>query len=69
MARFKQVPQNFLYRRLLKHFGNMVKNYNDDCRDDDFFAVVRNCFDHNKGVELVEAAYSPAELDEMADAY
>ena len=68
MARFKQVPQNFLYRRLLKHFGNMVKNYNDDCRDDDFFAVVRNCFDHNKGVELIEAAYSPAELDEMAKA-
>ena len=68
MATFKQIPQNFLYRRLLKHFGNMVKNFDEDCRDDDFFAVVRNCFDHDKGVELVEAAYSPAELDEMAKA-
>ena len=40
MARFKQIPQTFLYRQLLKHWGNMVGNYKDDCRDDDFFDVV-----------------------------
>ena len=68
MARFKQIPQSFMFRRLLKYWGNMICNYNDDCRDEDFFAVVRNCFDHDKAVELIEAAYSERELDEMAHA-
>ncbi len=66
MARFKQVPQNFLFRKVLKYFGNMVRNYDGNCRDDDFFAVVRNCFDHDKAVELIEAAYSEKEIEAMA---
>ena len=66
MAKFKQIPQNFLFRQLIKFWGNMVHNYNDDCHDDDFFDVVRNCFDHDKAVELIETAYTAAELDEMA---
>ena len=65
MARFKQIPQNFLFRKLLNFWGNMVRNYCDDCRDDDFFDVVRNCFDHDRAVELIELAYTPAELKEM----
>ena len=65
MAKFKQIPQNFLYRKLIKHCGNMVRNYCDDCRDDDFFNVVRNCFDHDRAVELIELAYTPEELEEM----
>ena len=65
MAKFKQIPQNFLFRRLLKYWGNMVRNYHDDCRDDDFFDVVRNCFDHDRAVELIELAYEPEELEEM----
>ena len=68
MAKFKQVPQNFLFRKLMKYWGNMVQNYKDDCRDDDFFDIVRNCFDHDKAVELIEAAYTPAELEEMRHA-
>ena len=40
MAKFKQIPQNFLFRKLLHFWKNMVHNYNDDCRDDDFFDVV-----------------------------
>ena len=42
MAKFKQTPQTFLYKNLLKYWGNMVENFTDDCRDDDFFDVVRN---------------------------
>ena len=68
MAKFKQVPQNFLFRKLLKYWGNMVQNYKDDCRDDDFFDIMRNCFDYDKGVELIEAAYTPEELEEMKHA-
>ena len=29
MAKFKQVPQTFMFRKLLKYWGNMVKNYED----------------------------------------
>ena len=65
MGKFKQIPQNFLFRRLLKYWGNMVRNYQSDCRDDDFFDIVRNCFDHDRAVELIELAYTPAELEEM----
>ena len=66
MARFKQIPQNFLFRKLLHFWKNMVHNYNDDCRDDDFFDIVRNCFDHDRAVELVEVAYTAKELEEMS---
>ena len=68
MAKFKQIPQNFLFRKLVRSSRNMVHNYNDDCRDSSFFDVVRNCFDHDKAVELIEAAYTPAELEEMRHA-
>ena len=65
MAKFKNVPQVFLFRRLLEYWGNMVRNYDDDCRDDDFFDVVRNCFDHDKAVDLIETAYTDKELEEL----
>ena len=68
MGKFKQVQQTYLFTKLLNYWGNMVKNYEDDCRDDDFFDVVRNCFDHDKAVELIETVYSKAELEEMKDA-
>ena len=65
MAKFKQVPQAFLFNKLLTFFGNMVANYRDEVRDDDFFDVVRNCFDHDKAVELIEAAYTEDEIEQM----
>ena len=65
MAKFKQIPQSFLYRMLLKYWGNMVHNFHDDCRDSNFFDVVRNCFDHDRAVELIEVAYAAEELEEM----
>ena len=68
MAKFKNVPQVYLFHKLLKYWGNMVKNYDGDCRDEDFFDVVRNCFDHEKAVELIEAAYSKYELEKMKHA-
>ena len=68
MAKFKQVSQTYLYHKLLEFWGNMVKNFEGDCRDDDFFDIAYNCFDHDKAVELIEAAYSPEELAEMSKA-
>ena len=65
MAKFKQITQNFVLKKLLEYFRNMVKNYTEDCHDDDFFAVVRNSFDHDKAVELIETAYTAQELKEL----
>ena len=65
MGKFKQVPQTFLLRKLLEYWGNMVKNYEGKCFDDDFFDVMSNCFNHEQGIELIEAAFSPRELDEL----
>ena len=45
MAKFKQVPQTFLYRKLLEFWGNRVQNYRGDCQDDDFFDIIRNYLD------------------------
>ena len=68
MAKFKQISQNYLFRKLLKCWGNMVRNHDGNCRDDDFFAVVRNCFAHDKAIELIKAAYTDKEIDVMAHA-
>ena len=68
MAKFKQVPQTFLFRQLMKYWGNMVQNFDADCRDDDFFDILVNCFDHDKAVALIETAYAPQELEEMQKA-
>ena len=65
MARFTQVPQNFLFRKLLEYWGNMVRNYGENCRDDDFFAVANINFDHDQAVELIQVAYTANELEEM----
>lgn len=65
MAKFKQVPQSFLLTKLLTFWGNMVQNYRSNVTDNDFFDIIRNCFDHDKAVELIEAAFTPKEIDEM----
>ncbi len=67
MAKFKQVPQAFLFNKLMGFWGNMVKNYRDDVQDEDFFDILRNCFDHDKAVELIEAAYSSNEIKTMGE--
>ncbi len=67
MAKFKQVPQAFLFNKLMGFWGNMVQNYKNDVQDDDFFDVLRNCFDHDQAVELIEAAYSSDEIKAMCE--
>ncbi len=48
-------------------WDNMVKNYDEDVRDDAFFSIVRNFCDHDQAVELIETAYSESELKAMHD--
>jgi transitional endoplasmic reticulum ATPase len=67
MAKFKNVPQSFLFTKLMCFWGNMVKNYKNAVQDDDFFAVVRHNFAHDEAVELIETAYSPEEIKAMGE--
>lgn len=67
MAKFKPVEQTFLLKKTIGFWSNMVKNFRSHVQDDDFFDLVRNGFDHDKAVELIEAAYSEGELKEMSD--
>ena len=64
MAKFKQVAQTFLFRKLVGFWGNMVKNYKDDVQYSSFFEILLNGLDHDEGVALIEAAYPPDELTE-----
>ena len=66
MAKFKQVPRKFIFTKLMGFWMNMVNNYHDDVRDDDFFNIIRNGFDHDKAVELVNIAYTKDEIEEMS---
>ena len=68
MARFRQVPQKFVFDKLMAFWLNMVRNYREEIRDNDFFDIICTCCDHDKAVELIEAAYTAGELEEMANA-
>ena len=65
MAKFKQVPRAFIFKKLLTFWGNMVNNFQEDVLDDNFFDILQNCFDHERAVELIEAAYTTEELELM----
>ena len=67
MGRFKPIQQNYLFRKLLQYWGNIIANYNGICFDNDFFDVMRNCFDHEKAVELIEAAYTTKEMASLTN--
>ena len=63
MAKFKTVPQSYLLRKLLGFWSNMVKNYRGLVRDNDFFDILENGLEHDKAVELIQAAYPKDVLD------
>ena len=65
MAGFKYIPQNFLLKKLVEFWKNVVKNYGGACLDDDFFDVVCNELEHEKVVGLIEMAYSAKEIHNM----
>ena len=62
MAEFHHVTQNFLSRKLIEFWGNVVKNYRGDCYDNHFFETIENNFSHDKGVSLIQLVYAKEEL-------
>ena len=67
MAGYKQVEQTFMLRKILESWGNMVENFDDDCRDRDFFEVADRCFDRKKSMDLIRTAYTKNELDSISN--
>ena len=67
MAKFKQVPQSFLFEKLVRFWGNMVKNYQGIVSEDNFFRVLNRHFEHEKAVKLIEATYTPDEIKSMSE--
>ena len=65
MAKFKQVPQHYLLGKLMEYWHNMVRNYNGDVRDSDFFDIVGNRCPHERALKLIKGVYSRNELMEM----
>ena len=48
MAKFKQVPQHYLLSKLMEYWRNMVRNYNGDVRDSDFFDIIASRCPHDR---------------------
>lgn len=68
MAKFSEKHETFIFRKSLEYWGKLVANCNDCCRDSDFFQIASDNFDHDRAVELIAAAYTVAELNEMENA-
>ncbi len=67
MEKFKQIQQNFIYKNILRFFGNVAQNYNNDVDETDFFGPLADPFEHEKAVELIKATYSPSEIQKMTE--
>ncbi|MGN0877424.1 MAG: AAA family ATPase [Kiritimatiellia bacterium] len=65
MAKFKQINHSFMFSKVTEYFGNLVSNWDEEVKDNDMFEIVANCFDHDKAVELIEAAFTHEQLEEM----
>ena len=68
MAKFKQVPQHYLLGKLMEYWRNMVRNYNGDVRDSDFFDIIASRCPHDRALKLIKGVYSRNELKEMETA-
>ena len=60
MARFKQVPQHYLLGKLMEYWRNMVRNYNGDVRDSDFFEIIGNRCPHERALKLIKGVWTSA---------
>ena len=68
MAKFTDNQETYTFHKGLEYWRNLVANYNGDCANGDFFNFAAFNFDHGSAVELVNAAYTMAELEAMENA-
>lgn len=68
MAKFTDNHETFSFMKDLEYWRNLVANCNDECSDNEFFRLAAMNFDHGSAVELITAAYTAAELEDMKNA-
>jgi len=67
MKTFKPVSQVFLNRLTVRYWLNLVKNFDANVREENFFEVMQNRVSRDKALELFEAAFTAKELKAMTD--
>lgn len=58
-------PQLDLFLKSVQCFRNMVRNFDADIRDKRFFRVISDNLPHDKGVALIQMAFTYAEIFDM----
>lgn len=65
MAKFRQMPQKFIFERMFHYWGNMVRNYGEKVCINSFFGIVCDSIERDKGIGLIKTAFSQKELAVM----
>ena len=58
-------PQTDLFLRAIQCFRNTVRNLDTDVLDNGFFRIISDNLPHDKGVALIQMAYTYAEIFDM----
>ena len=67
MARFKNIQKGFLMRNAIRFWGNVVRNYDKEINDEEFFNLVHYCMDRNAMVKMIQAFFSKKDLEKLAN--
>ena len=55
MAKFKNIQKGFLMRNAIRFWGNVVRNYDKEINNEEFFNLVHYCMDRNTIVKTILA--------------
>ncbi len=61
----QDTPQADLFLKAVQCFRNMVRNFDADIRDKRFFHIIVDNLPHNRGVALIQMAFTYAEIFDM----
>ena len=62
MAPFREVPQHFILSHITTFWRNLVRNYDGNVADSDFFEVAARYYGHPRALRLIRLAYTEREL-------
>lgn len=67
MAKFKNIQKGFLMRNAIRFWGNVVRNYDKEINDEEFFNLVHYCMDRNTMVKMIQEFFSKEDLEKLAN--
>lgn len=67
MAKFKNVKQGFLMRNAIRFWSNIIKNYDKDIHNSEFFDLIYYCLDRHVAIRFIKGFFSKKELDELSN--